>query len=322
MAEIEKARRVISIVMPAMNEEENIPKAYTELNQVFSNMPEYDYEVILIDNDSTDKTAEISEAICQKDSRWKYVKFSRNFSAEISIAAGLRYSSGDAVIILFSDLQDPPQLIPEFVRKWEDGYDVVCGMVNERADGAWWKKIGAKSVYWILNKLSDISIPANVVDFRLMSRQVVNAINKMQERNRYFRGLAHWVGFKSTTIAYDRKPRVGGTSKAPFFYLIDFTLRALTNFSILPLRFFSGFGVLVLIFAFIYLIYTLVQFALGQPVPGLTTIISLLLLNLALLSIGIGTLGEYVGRIYIESKQRPLWVVEKAVNISVDDEIS
>lgn len=313
-------KKFISIVMPAMNEEKNLPRAYKELSKLFLGMVNYEFEVIVIDNDSSDKTADVCRLICAQNDKWKYIKFSRNFTVEMSIAAGLRYAKGDAVIILFSDLQDPPELIPQFIEKWEQGYDIVSGLLNNRADDSWWKGIGAKSIYWVLNKLSDIKLPANVVDFRLMSRSAVDALNRMDESNRYFRGLAHWVGFKSCTIPYNRRPRMEGKSKAPFFYLIDFVLRALTNFSITPLRTFTGLGVIILAFTIIYMGITVVQFFLDYTIPGLTTIIILLLLNLAIISLGIGILGEYIGRIYIESKKRPLWIVEKAINIEISKE--
>lgn len=313
-------KKLISIIMPAMNEDENLPRAYSEVCDIFAKMPEYDYEVLIIDNDSTDNTATVCATICDRNRDWKYIKFSRNFTSEISIAAGLKYAKGDAVIILFSDLQDPPELIPEFVRKWESGYDVVSGLLNRRAGDLWWKLFGAKTFYWFLNKMSDMNIPRDVTDFRLISRPAVNAINRLDERNRYFRGLAHWVGFKCCTIPYDRRPRLKGKSKASFSYLIDFTFRAITNFSIVPMRVFSGFGIVVLAFTIIYIGITLAQFLLKNTIAGFTTIYLLLLLNLAFLSLGIGTLGEYIGRIYIESKRRPLWIVERSLNIEISNE--
>lgn len=319
MIKDQPGRKLISIVMPAYNEEENLPRACSEVKKLFSQIPDYDYEVLIIDNHSTDKTAQVSSVICEQNKNWRYIKFSRNFTSEISIAAGLRYAKGDAVIILFSDLQDPAELIPEFIRKWEDGYDVVCGLLRNRSDDIWWKGMGAKLMYWTLNKMSDIKIPPNVTDFRLLSRKVVDAINRLDERNRYFRGLAHWVGFETFIIQYDRKPRLKGKSNATFSYLIDFTIRALTNFSTVPLRLFSVFGLIVMSFTIFFMIITIVQYIQGTTIPGLTTLIILLLLNLGFMSLGIGTLGEYIGRIYLETKRRPLWVVEKTLNIDILD---
>lgn len=316
-------KKVLSIIMPAYNEEENLPRAYDEVSRVLQEkLPEYEYEVLLIDNCSIDATREVCHSICARDGRWRYLRFSRNFSSEISIAAGLRYSTGDAVIILFSDLQDPPELLPEFVRKWEEGNDIVCGLLKKREDGLWWKTLGARLAYSLLNSATDIHIPKNLTDYRLMARPVVNALNRLSERNRYFRGLAHWVGFKTATIEYERKPRMKGESKAPFWYLIDFTIRALTSFSIAPLRLFGGIGFCVLVFTVVYGLVTGLRWLAGGTVPGLTTVYLLLLALLGIVSLGIGTLGEYIGRIYVETKQRPLWVVAQTENLELkEDEI-
>lgn len=313
---MDTSAELISIVMPAYNEEENLPKAYEEVTRLFKDsLPEYRYEVILIDNASTDSTQKVCKDICANDSRWRYIRFSRNFTSEISIAAGLRYSKGDAVVILFSDLQDPPELIPSFVKEWKAGSDVVCGLLKKREDGLWWKTLGARIAYGLLNKYTDINIPRNITDFRIMSRPVVDAINRLDERNRYFRGLAHWIGFKTKIVEYERRPRLKGESKAPFWYLIDFTIRALTSFSIAPLRMFGALGLVVLGFTVLYAIATSIMWLLGEAIPGLTTVYLLLLAILGILSLGIGTLGEYIGRIYIETKRRPLWVVADTSNL-------
>jgi glycosyltransferase involved in cell wall biosynthesis len=317
----EGQRKLITIIMPAYNEESNLPRAYEEVTDLFVKLlPSYDYEVLLIDNCSVDRTGEICQGICAKDSHWRYIRFSRNFSSEISITAGLHYSRGDAVIILFSDLQDPPEVIPQFVEKWKQGYDVVCGLLMRRDDGAWWKGVGAGIAYRLLRNFTDIHIPSNVTDYRLMARPVVNAINKLEERNRYFRGLAHWVGFKSTTVEYSRRPRTGGKSNAPFWYLLDFTARALTSFSIVPLRAFFLFGLGIMGCTCVYAAVTAMLWLWGETVPGLTTIYLLLFAILGVLSLGIGTLGEYIGRIYIETKRRPLWIVADSRNIAMPAE--
>lgn len=315
------AGKLISVVMPAYNEEGNLPRAFQLLNEIFrSKLPEYDYEVIVIDNDSVDGTEAVATSFCQEDAHWKYLRFSRNFSSEISLAAGLRYAKGDAVIILFSDLQDPPELIPEFVKQWENGYAVVCGQLKKREDDVWWKGAGAHIAYYLLNRLTDIHLPQNMTDYRLLSRPVVEAINRLDERNRYFRGLAHWVGFKTTSIEYSRNARLNGKSNTSFWYLIDFTVRALTNFSITPLRVFSGFGLCILAFTVFYSVLTAFLWALGHAIAGLTTVYILLLAILGVLALGIGTLGEYIGRIYIETKRRPLWVVARTSNLEISSE--
>ncbi|HEX6985623.1 MAG TPA: glycosyltransferase family 2 protein, partial [Planctomycetaceae bacterium] len=210
-------RRLITVIMPARNEEQNLPRAYDEVTAVMSRL-DYDYEVLLIDNDSSDGTGRVGQGLCARDARWRYLKFSRNFHVEGSIAAGLQYARGDAAIVLFSDLQDPPELIPAFVRKWEEGNDVVYGVVRDRGDDPLWRAFASRTLYRIVHALSDVEIVPNATDFRLLSRKAIDAMNLLGERNRYARGLAHWIGYRQTPIVYDRRPRTAGRSKAPLLY--------------------------------------------------------------------------------------------------------
>lgn len=302
----------ISLIIPAFNEESNLPSVYQRIKTLFSSLP-YAYEAIIIDNASTDRTQQISTAIC-KDLNWKYIRFSRNFTSEISITAGLHYATGDAVMVVFSDLQDPPELIPKFISKWEEGYDVVCGLLTSRSDDVLWKRPAASLMYYVLNKTT--GIPKNATDFRLLSRKAVDAINQFPERNRYFRGISHYAGFKTAYIPYKRSSRISGKSNSNLLYLIDFVIRAITNFSTLPLRLFSILGVLTILSTFFFTAFSIYQYFRGITIPGLTTIIILLLFNIGLMSLGIGVLGEYLGRTYIESKQRPLWIVDNTININ------
>src|SRR5947207_15212986 len=230
----EVPRKLLSIIVPARNEEANLPRAYEEITTVLAELP-YEYEVIVIDNASSDRTGEVAEDLCVSDPRWRYLRFSRDFNVEISIAAGLRYARGDAAIVLFSDLQDPPELIPEFTREWENGADVVYGMLRQRGGDPFWKAGGARLFYWLIHKLADVEITPNATDFRLYSRRAIDALNQFEERNRYLRGFAHWIGFKRCAIPYDRSPRQAGRSKAPLFYLLNLALNAITCFSIKPL---------------------------------------------------------------------------------------
>ena len=201
-------RKLLTIVMPAMNEEANLARAYDEITQVMADLP-YDYEVIVIDNASTDRTGDVAAELATRDPRWRYVRFSRNFSVEISIAAGLRFARGDAAMVIFSDLQDPPRMIPDFCRKWEEGYDVVYGTVRSRQGDPLWKAWGARLFYRIINALADVEITPNATDFRLLSRRAIDALNLFDERNRYLRGFAHWIGFgaaRSSTTACLARP--------------------------------------------------------------------------------------------------------------------
>jgi glycosyltransferase involved in cell wall biosynthesis len=305
---------LVSIVIPALNEEGNVPRLEQELLAVVESLP-YAFEFIVIDNSSTDRTGELFKAICARDERWKYLRFSRNFTVEMSITAGYHYSTGDAIIVLYSDLQDPPEVIPGFLEKWREGYDVVYGVRTVRPGDAAWRNKAVKIAYRLIGWFSDVPIPNDAGDFRLITRQVRDALERCPEQNRYMRGLIAWLGFQQVGIHYERKARKAGKSKAPFFELLFFVFSAITTFSLRPLRLFTLMGTIILALSMVAaFVYALLWFT-GSPPPGITTIIVLLLVAIGLNSIGIGILGEYVGRTYAESKRRPLYVVQEAVNI-------
>jgi dolichol-phosphate mannosyltransferase len=284
------------------------------VTEVLGRLP-YDYEVIVIDNASTDGTGDVAAALAERDPRWRYLRFSRNFTVEVSIAAGLRYAQGDAALVLFSDLQDPPELIPEFVRQWEQGHDVVYGTIRQRRGDPFWKAWSARLFYRIINVLADVEITPNATDFRLLSRRAIDALNQFDERNRYLRGFAHWIGFKRCAVPYDRRPRLAGRSKAPLFYLLNLALNAITCFSIKPLQLFSLMGALASLGTMLLALVYLGSYLFSYPLPGLTTIYLLLLANLTVLLLGFGAVGEYIGRIYVETKRRPLFLVDRTVNL-------
>jgi len=306
--------KLLSIIVPVRNEEGNLARAFDEVTAVMTPLP-YDYEVILIDNDSSDGTPLIAADLCGRDSRWRYVKFSRNFTVEASLAAGYRYARGDAAVVLFGDLQDPPTLIADFLKKWEEGHEIVYGVIRHRHGDPLWKAWSARLLYRMVNYLSDIDIPNNATDFRLLSRRAIDALNQLGERNRYIRGFSHWIGFKQCPIVYDRRPRTAGKSKAPFFYLLNLAANAITCFSIKPLQLFSLFGFMTLGLTVVVALGYVATYFLGGTVPGLTTIYVLLLAILGVMLVGFGTLGEYIGRIYVETKHRPLFIVERTINM-------
>ena len=313
-------KELVSIVMPARNEEGNIPRCYEEITRVME-AAGCDYEVVVTDNASSDRTGELCEKICATDPRWRYIRFSRNFTADNSMSAGLHYSRGDAVIILFSDLQEPPELIPRFLEKWREGYEIVYGVHTRRHGESPIRSLWASFFYKFINLLSEIQLPEHVADFRLMDRKVVNTINRMGERNRYLRGMIVWTGFRQTGIPYERQARGSGKGTTSYLYLFSYAVRSICSFSIRPLRFFFLFGMGVALLTVLLAAYYLyLYFAHGTEAPGIPTVILLLLGNIALTSLGIGVLGEYIGSIYTESKKRPLWVVEKAVNIEIPEE--
>jgi polyisoprenyl-phosphate glycosyltransferase len=307
-------RKTLSIIMPVRNEEGNLLRAYDEVSAVMADLP-YDYEVIVVDNDSNDGSGSLAANLCARDARWRYVRFGRDFGLEASLAAGFRLARGDAAITVFGDLQDPPKLIGEFLEKWEEGFDVVYGVIRRRTGDPFWKSKLAWLFYRATNYLADSDVPMYATDFRLLSRRAIDAINQFDERNRYIRGYSHWIGLKQFPIVYDRRPRAAGKSKASFFYLLNYAANAITCFSIKPLQLFSVCGLLTLTATFALAVFYTVRFFLGLSLPGLPTTYLLLLANLGVMLVGFGTVGEYVGRIYLETKHRPLFIVERSINV-------
>ena len=307
-------RPLVSIVIPARNEEANIPILERELLDAVEDQP-FEFEFLVIDNSSTDRTGELAKLLCRRDPRWRYVRFSRDFTVEMSLTAGYHYASGDAIIVLYSDLQDPPEVIPRFLQKWQEGYDVVYGVRTIRPGDPLWRNAAAGLAYRIIAWLSDVSIPTDAGDFRLITRRVRDALEECGEYNRYLRGLISWLGFRQVGVPYERRPRRGGESKAPFWHLLFFAFNAVTGFSLKPLRLFTFLGVALLALSVVAAAVYISLWAIGSPPPGITTIIVLLLSTIGLNSLGIGLLGEYVGRTYAEVKRRPLYVIDEAMNL-------
>jgi dolichol-phosphate mannosyltransferase len=257
----------------------------------------------------------VAAGFCARDGRWRYIKFSRDFGVEASCAAGLRYARGDAALVLFSDLQDPPAAIPEFVRQWQAGHDVVYGVVRRRQGDPLWKRWSARVAYRLISRLADVNLVADATDFCLLSRRAIDALNRFDERNRYLRGFAHWIGFPRAAVPYDRRPRTAGLSKSPLLFLLNFLANAVTCCSIRPVQLFTAVGVLVCLATLILAAGAAAGWLFGLALPGPTATHFLLLANLAAVLLGVGTLGEYVGRTYVESKRRPLFLVERTVNV-------
>jgi glycosyltransferase involved in cell wall biosynthesis len=315
-----KTKKKISILIPAYNEQGNIPSLISRLEHLYVKLKsQYDFEFLLLDNNSKDRTRELALQQCQNNKLWKYLRYSRNFGAESSILAGLDHVTGDATIIVFSDLQDPPENIPVMLEKWEAGAEVVYGVINKRNDSNILKTLGAKSAYFLIHHLTDSKIPVDATDFRLLDRKVVDALRALREPDRYFRGLVHWVGFKEDAFLYDRDKRVAGKSNANFIYCVKFALHAIVCFSSKPMHFILAAGILLtcisIIAAFIYTILFFVRPAfLIPPPPGMTTVVILVCLALGINSLFLGIIGEYVGRIYNQGKARPLYIVSEKVN--------
>lgn len=314
MAEAAAARLLVSIVVPARDEAGNMARLEEELLQVVDGLP-YDFEFIVVDNDSHDGTGEMVKELCARDDRWRYVRFSRDFWVEASITAGYRASRGDAIVVLYSDLQDPPEAIPALLAKWQEGFDVVYGVRTVRPGDPKWRNLAVKASYRLISRLSDVAVPPDAGDFRLITRPVCEALLDCGEYNRYNRGLIAWLGFRQAGVVYERRPRTTGKSKAPFFALITYVFTAVTSFSLKPLRLFTAFGFLVLgLSALAAPVYLYLSFT-GNPPAGITTVIQLLFVVIGLNSLGIGILGEYLGRTHAEVKHRPLFVVAETTNL-------
>jgi polyisoprenyl-phosphate glycosyltransferase len=304
-----------SMVVPVLNEQEVIRDTYATLNRTLEGLG-VPFEVVVVDNGSSDRTPAILEAICRDDPRWKFIRLSRNFGYQNSITAGMLAARGEAIMVIDADLQDPPELIPEFVARWREGYEIVYGVREKRTGESPLRVIPTMLAMRFITWMSDdVKLPAHSGDFRLITRRVRDAFARLPEANRYVRGMIHWLGFRQIGIPYVRRGRTKGETKVNPLYLIGFTFNAVFNFSIKPLRMFSAFGLGVLGLTGVLALVYLVMSFLTTPPPGLTTVLMLLLVNLGVISLGIGILGEYIAKIYAESKRRPLWLVDYTLNL-------
>lgn len=308
-----------SVVIPMYNEELVVETTYNRLKSVMDTI-EDKYELVFVNDGSRDKTVEILGRICEKDPNVKLVDFSRNFGHQVAITAGMDFAEGDTVVVIDGDLQDPPELIPEMIKKWKEGYDVVYGKRLKRKGETFFKKFTAKLFYRLLNNLTEVDIPVDTGDFRLIDRKVCDALKQVNERNRYIRGLVSWLGFKQTSIEFNREERFAGETKYPLKKMLKFATDAIISFSFKPLRLASYAGFLLSFFSFIYLLVVLYQRLFTyRAITGWasTMAVSLFFNGIVLLMLGI--IGEYIGRIYDEAKGRPLYLVKKTINFENND---
>jgi glycosyltransferase involved in cell wall biosynthesis len=310
-------RELISIIIPARNEEGNIDRLEEELLAIINPLP-FDFEFIVIDNASTDLTGKKIKNICDRDPRWRYIRFSRNFTVEMSLTAGYHEARGDAIIVLYSDLQDPPDVIPRFIEKWKEGYDVVYGVRTVRTGDPIWRNFMVKIAYQLIRWFSEVPIPTDAGDFRLVTKQVRDSLEQCGEYNRYLRGIFAWLGFRQVGIEYERRPRLKGESKAPFWDTFFFTINAVTSFSLRPLRIFTLMGFIILLISFLASLVYAYIWLVESPPAGITTVVILSLFGIGLNSLGIGVLGEYIGRIYAETKARPKYIIQEIYARPID----
>ena len=302
-------KKTISLVVPVMNEENSIIPFLNEIMNELNGI-RYDLEIIFIDDGSSDNTFNVIIEEAKKDERVHYIKLSRNFGKEAAMTAGIDYASGDAIIPIDVDLQDPPALIHEFIAKWEEGFDTVYGIRLDRNEDTKSKKTSAGLFYKFFNKISDISIPSNVGDFRLLDRKVVQALKMLDERNRFMKGLFAWPGFSSIGVGYSRPARQHGKTKFNGWRLWNFAVDGITSFSTWPLRVWSYIGGVIALVAFIFIFFIITRTLIyGIDWPGYASIMTTILFFGAMQLISIGVLGEYIGRLYMESKKRPIYIV-------------
>lgn len=305
----------LSIVVPLYNEEKNIEALFSRLSNVLTkiNRP---YEIICINDGSLDCTLDLAIRFSKQNPNIKVINLSRNFGKEIALTAGIDYSCGQAVIPIDADLQDPPELIIQLVEKWKEGFDVVYATRKSRQGETWLKRFTANAFYRVIGKMSKVSIPRNTGDFRLLDRQVVEALKRFPERNRFMKGLFSWVGFRQTSILFDREPRHQGLTSWSLWKLWNFALDGITSFSLIPLKLWTYIGLGFASFAFVYASFLIIRtFLFGVDVPGYASLMVFILFLGGINLIGLGILGEYLGRVYEEVKERPLYLVRETYGL-------
>ncbi|HEY5541342.1 MAG TPA: glycosyltransferase family 2 protein [Coriobacteriia bacterium] len=312
----EAARKLISVVTPAYNEQDNIPELTRRLQAVFSANPSYDFEVIVVENGSSDATYERLVESNAADPRFKALQLARNFGADGGVTAGLAHATGDAAVIMCADLQDPPELITEFIEAWERGYENVYQIVTKREGTNWVRRMNSQLFYWLINAMTGGLFPRNVSDFRLVDRRVYSTINDMHEHNRFMRGMFNWAGFRSIGIEHARPPRFAGKTKANTRTVLALAIKGILSYSYVPLRVITYMGMGVSVFAFLFLIYIVIRAEFfGVPFAGYGTIMGVMLLMFGFLFTMLGVVAEYVGLIYEEVKQRPNYVVREKIGL-------
>lgn len=302
----------ISVIIPAYNEEESLPMLYDRMKKMMDLMQNYEFEILFVNDGSKDKTIEIIKDMRTKDSRISYVDFSRNFGKEIAMIAGLDYAKGDCVIFMDADLQDPPELIPELVKYWEQGYDDVYAKRRSRKGETWLKKFTSTMYYRVLQKLTKIEIQKDTGDFRLLDRRCVNALKKLRESQRNTKSMFSWIGYNKKEVLYDRDPRIAGSTKWNYKKLVDLAIDGITSFTTSPLRISTFIAIPTFMVLFAYFVYVIIKcFVVKQAIQAYQAIILLILFFSGIQILLFGIVGEYLGRIFNETKNRPLYLVNE-----------
>ncbi|MGG0217407.1 glycosyltransferase family 2 protein [Bacillus mycoides] len=311
--------KLISVVVPMYFEEEVAQECYNRLNSVML-QNNINYEFVFVNDGSTDRTMEILSEIAANDYRTKIVNFARNFGHQVAVTAGIAAAKGDAIVIIDADLQDPPEVIPELIAKWEEGYEVVYAKRKQRKGETWFKLLTAKYFYKFLNYMSDIDIPKDTGDFRIIDRKVADVFNQMTERNRFIRGMMSWVGFRQTYVEYERDERFAGETKYPLKKMIKFASDGIIAFSTKPLRIVMSIGLLSVLISIAVLLYTITVKIIGKDIQtGWASIMVAVTFFSGIQLLGLGIVGQYIARIYDESKNRPIYIVKETINVKEDE---
>ncbi|SMD67449.1 hypothetical protein BACERE00193_00579 [Bacillus paranthracis] len=312
-------QKLISVVVPMYFEEEVAQECYNRLKSVML-QNNINYEFVFVNDGSTDRTMEILSEIAANDFRTKIVNFARNFGHQVAVTAGIAAAKGDAIVIIDADLQDPPEVIPELIAKWEEGYEVVYAKRKQRKGETWFKLLTAKYFYKFLNYMSDIDIPKDTGDFRIIDRKIADVFNQMTERNRFIRGMMSWVGFRQTYVEYERDERFAGETKYPLKKMIKFASDGIIAFSTKPLRIVMSLGLLSVLISIIVLLYTITVKVFGHGTQtGWASIMVAITFFSGIQLLGLGIVGQYIARIYDENKNRPIYIVKETINIDEEE---
>ncbi len=306
----------LSVIVPCYNEERGIHELHYRVTRVCQAHIGDSYELLLINDGSRDTTWQLMKEIAGLDHHVVAINLSRNFGHQLALSAGLQLCRGELIFMLDADLQDPPELLPDMVARLNEGFDVVYGQRIKREGETLFKKASAFAFYRLLNKLVDIDIPPDTGDFRLINRRVVDILNKMPEHYRFIRGMVSWIGLRQTAFPYERAARFAGESKYPIRKMLRFSMDAITSFSVRPLRLASYIGILFGVCAFFLLLYIIINYFLGYSVKGWTSLVVLILFLGGIQLIVAGVMGEYLGRLYIEAKGRPMFVIQEIISNS------
>lgn len=314
------ARAGLSVVVPCFNEEDNLGELWRRVTEVCKATCGHDYEFVLVDDGSKDKTWEIIQKLTEDDDNVVGVRLSRNHGHQLALSAGLENCSGKRILVIDADLQDPPELLPKMMEMMDTGIDVVYGQRKDRAGETFFKRVTAKMFYRLLDNLVDIKIPLDTGDFRLMSRRVLEGLISMPEQHRFVRGMVSWLGFRQEPLYYNRDERFAGETKYPLSKMAKFAIDAITSFSVKPLRVASAFGVIFGVLGVAGLIYSMTSWLSGDVVPGWTSVIVTVLILGSVQLFVIGVFGEYLGRLFIESKNRPMFIIDEVIGDRVSNE--